>query len=186
MPQVGRTLHARTHAPGAVAAPALLPLRPAGLPTLAVPGSCTWDEHGEQASVPMAPPASHSRPALPPCPAPRSGDVRSGEWSISDGRSLTRFAEGVVLPAKGPQQAGRARQLLLAFNSPNRVQQAAAAAASNAAAAMAGVLPFMGLIPPGIPASHPVAAPINGAAAKPSVFSRLGGKQQEQQRFAPY
>lgn len=117
------------------------------------------------------------------CP---SGDVRSGEWSISDGRSLTRFAEGVVLPAKGPQQAGRARQLLLAFNSPNRVQQAAAAAASNAAAAMAGVLPFMGLIPPGIPASHPVAAPINGAAAKPSVFSRLGGKQQEQQRFAPY
>ncbi|KAL4859335.1 hypothetical protein ACK3TF_001072 [Chlorella vulgaris] len=118
------------------------------------------------------------------CP---SGDVRAGEWSISDGRSLTRFHDGVVLPAKGPQQAGRGRQLLVAFNNPHHAQQAAATAASNAAATAAGVLPFLGFIPPGIPASRPAAAmqtPGRGGGAG-SVFSRLGGAQGGQ-RYSPY
>lgn len=125
------------------------------------------------------------------CP---SGDVSGGEWSISDGRSLTRFADGVVLPAKGQQHVGRGRQLLQAFNNPNHAQQLAAAAASNAAATAAGILPFTGFVPPGVPAPRmtivqmaPAAAPA-AAAARPSVFSRLGGAQQQQQapRFAPY
>ncbi|KAL4458479.1 hypothetical protein ABPG75_013344 [Micractinium tetrahymenae] len=122
------------------------------------------------------------------CP---SGDVSSGEWSISDGRSLTRFADGVVLPAKGPQHAGRGRQLLQAFNNPNHAQQLAAAAASNAAATAAGILPFTGFVPPGVPAPRMTIvqmAPAPGpAAARPSVFARLGGVQQQQgQCFAPY
>ncbi|KAL4422173.1 hypothetical protein ABPG77_006862 [Micractinium sp. CCAP 211/92] len=124
------------------------------------------------------------------CP---SGDVSGGEWSISDGRSLTRFADGVVLPAKGQQHAGRGRQLLQAFNNPNHAQQLAAAAASNAAATAAGILPFTGFVPPGVPAPRmtivqmaPTAVP-TPAAARPSVFSRLGGTQQQQApRFAPY
>ncbi|KAK9809238.1 hypothetical protein WJX72_011898 [[Myrmecia] bisecta] len=58
-----------------------------------------------------------------------------GNWSVSDGKSLTRFADGVVLPGKGPQHAGRGAALLAAF------QNREATAASNAAAAAAGLLP---------------------------------------------
>lgn len=128
------------------------------------------------------------------CPG---GDVRNDDWSVSDGRTLTRFEDGVVLPAKGPAAAGRGRQLLQAFNNPHHAQQAAAVAASNAAATAAGILPFTGFVPPGIPASRPLpvggrgggrgGGPRNGASSGPSVFSRLGGKAgQQQDRFAPY
>jgi hypothetical protein len=123
----------------------------------------------------------------PPHTPPSSGDVRTGEWSISDGRTLTRFSDGVVLAAKGPQHASRARQLLDAWKDPHHAQRAAATAASNAAATAAGVLPFLGFIPPGVPAARP--APVQQAAGggRGSVFSRLGGKQPGgQQRFAPY
>ncbi|PRW59806.1 microtubule-associated Asp [Chlorella sorokiniana] len=132
------------------------------------------------------------------CPG---GDVRNDDWSVSDGRTLTRFEDGVVLPAKGPMAAGRGRQLLQAFNNPHHAQQAAAVAASNAAATAAGILPFTGFVPPGIPASRPL--PVGGrgggrgggargggggnGGSGPSVFSRLGGKVgQQQDRFAPY
>ncbi len=133
--------------------------------------------------------------SLPSC---RSGDVRNDDWSVSDGRTLTRFEDGVVLPAKGPAAAGRGRQLLQAFNNPHHAQQAAAVAASNAAATAAGILPFTGFVPPGIPASRPLpvggrgggrgGGPRNGSGGGgPSVFSRLGGKAgQQQDRFAPY
>jgi poly(3-hydroxybutyrate) depolymerase len=125
--------------------------------------------------------------------------VASGEWSISDGRTLTRFSEGVVLPAKGPAAAARGRQLLLACNSPAHALQAAAAAASNAAASAAGILPFTGFVPPGVPASRPAVVSFNGGGRGgaggggnrgPSVFSRLGGRagpqQPQQQRYTPY
>lgn len=127
-----------------------------------------------------------------------SGNVHTDDWSVSDGRTLTRFEDGVVLPAKGPMAAGRGRQLLQAFNNPHHAQQAAAVAASNAAATAAGILPFTGFVPPGIPASRPL--PVGGrgggrgggarggsGAGGASVFSRLGGKSgQQQDRFAPY
>jgi hypothetical protein len=33
------------------------------------------------------------------------------QWSVSDGRSLLRFVEGVKIPGKGPQHAMRAQQM---------------------------------------------------------------------------
>ena len=113
----------------------------------------------------------------------------NGDWSISDGRSLTRFTDGVVLAAKGPHQAQRGRQLLQAFNSPNHAAQAAAMAASNAAATAAAILPFVGFVPPGVPASRPRAtAPGGGGGGggRGSVFARLGGRPQQEERYAPY
>ena len=140
--------------------------------------------------------SANTRSTTGTSPLLRSGDVASGDWSISDGRTLTRIADGVVLPAKGTQHAGRGRQLLQAFNNPHHAQQAAAAAASNAAATMAGIMPFTGFVPPGVPAGRiTVVTPMGGGPAaaaggahRPSVFARLGGKQQQQQqqRFAPY
>ena len=58
-----------------------------------------------------------------------TGEPNEGKWSVSDGRALQRFSDGVVVPAKGPQAAGRADVLAAAF-SPD-----AAAAAAEAAAA---------------------------------------------------
>lgn len=107
-------------------------------PAAACSGPAAAAEQAGPCTVPASPPPV----GLPGCP--RSGDVLGGEWSISDGRSLTRFADGVVLLAKGQQHAGRGRQLLQAFNNPNHAQQLAAAAASNAAATAAGILPFTG------------------------------------------
>lgn len=115
--------------------------------------------------------------------------MHTSDWSISDGRSLTRFEDGVVLAAKGAQHAGRGRQLLTAFNSPHGAAQAAAMAASNAAATMAGIMPFTGFVPPGVPASRPPqAAPRGARGGGGSVFARLGGRpqQQQEQRFTPY
>jgi hypothetical protein len=35
-----------------------------------------------------------------------NGDPADGNWSVSDGRSLTRFQEGMVVAAKGDLHAG--------------------------------------------------------------------------------
>lgn len=102
------------------------------------------------------------------------GDVESGVWSVADGKSLVRFHDGVVLPAKGAAQATRGQQVLQAFANP---AWAAAAQASNAAAAKAGLLPPAGAVQKGA-----------------SVFARLsaGGdsdtvrRLKAQGRYAPY
>lgn len=70
------------------------------------------------------------------------GPTTAGNWSISDGRTLTRFYDGVVVPSKGMASSSRGRVLLSAFSDP-LVEQAAqeASAASTAAAIAAGILP---------------------------------------------
>ncbi|GAB4823212.1 hypothetical protein N2152v2_010258 [Parachlorella kessleri] len=94
------------------------------------------------------------------------GAVEGGDWSITDGRALMRYFDGVVIASKGPQHMTRGRQLLQAFQNPNRSAAAAATAASNAAAAQAGIVPNMGYQPQG------------GAGNRSSsVFKRLGGRQ---------
>jgi hypothetical protein len=40
-----------------------------------------------------------------------------GDWTLSDGKSLVRLTDGVVLPAKGPMHAGRGPLMLQAFQS---------------------------------------------------------------------
>ncbi|KDD76896.1 hypothetical protein H632_c73p1 [Helicosporidium sp. ATCC 50920] len=45
-----------------------------------------------------------------------TASVSSGEWSVSDGRSLQRFREDMVLPAKTPPQRGRGMELFKAMN----------------------------------------------------------------------
>lgn len=140
-----------------------------------------------------------------------AGDPAAGDWSISDGRALTRFHDGVVLPAKAPQHAARGPALLAAFQSPNRALAAAATAASNAAATASGLIPPTGFVPPGrrgatrppAQASTTVAVAANGsggaaAGGSGSVFSRLGGgagkegeddrtrRLRSQGRYQPY
>lgn len=65
---------------------------------------------------------------------------KDDEWSISDGRSLTRFRDGVVLQCKGPQSAQRGPKIVAAFGGADPSAAAAATAASNAAAAAAGIV----------------------------------------------
>eukprot|EP00887_Chlorella_sp_A99_P005879 scaffold1.g5879.t1 len=121
-----------------------------------------------------------------------AGDAAAGDWSISDGRSLARFYDGVVLPAKGPQHTARGQQLLQAFASPNRGLAAAATAASNAAATAAGILPHTGHVPPRVAVAAQQQQQNGGGG---SVFARLGGAAEEdartrrlkaQGRYAPY
>ncbi|CAL8462680.1 g2213 [Coccomyxa elongata] len=72
----------------------------------------------------------------------RLSDLGNGNWSLSDGRSLTRFHDGVVLPSKGIASAGRGKVLQAHYKTPGVTSAAAAAtAASNAAAAAAGLIP---------------------------------------------
>lgn len=73
-----------------------------------------------------------------------SGDVTGGQWSVSDGKSLVRFSDGVILGGKGA--VGRGRAVLEAFANPNRGLAAAAQARSDAAAAGAGMV--HGFVPP--------------------------------------
>lgn len=63
-------------------------------------------------------------------------------WSVSDGKGLVRFADGMKLPAKGPLTAGRAMVLLQALTA-GRSKAAATAAqqASTEAAIAAGLMP---------------------------------------------
>ncbi|KAL0038831.1 hypothetical protein WJX79_009866 [Trebouxia sp. C0005] len=64
-----------------------------------------------------------------------------GYWNVVDGRALLRYRDGLTLPAKGPQHAGRGQALMAAIKHPELPQASAATAASNAAAAQAGLLP---------------------------------------------
>lgn len=82
------------------------------------------------------------------------GDPAEGNWNVSDGRSLVRFYEGMIVPSKGPVTASRARRLMGALSESGRAAAAAAAAASTSAAVAAGIMP------------------VNGGAG--SVHSRLG------------
>ena len=100
------------------------------------------------------------------------GDVTTGEWSISDGKSLVRYFDGVVLPGKGAVQRGQ--QVFEAFKNPNRAVVTAATAASNAMAANAGLLP--GFVNP------PPPPPRYGYGRG----GRGGGGRGGQHRFAPY
>ncbi|KAK9906370.1 hypothetical protein WJX75_000703 [Coccomyxa subellipsoidea] len=94
----------------------------------------------------------------------RLSDLGNEQWSLSDGRSLTRFTDGVVLPGKGGMSASRGKLLQAHYKTPGAASAAAAAtAASNAAAAAAG------LIPSGPPSAAPggfngVGSGFNGAA----------------------
>lgn len=46
------------------------------------------------------------------------GDVTQGDWTVSDGRSLMRFQDGLVVPNKGMFTANRGTILLEAFDQP--------------------------------------------------------------------
>ena len=100
------------------------------------------------------------------------GDPKNGEWSISDGKSLTRYVDGVVIPAKGASWRGQ--QVLEEFNNPNR--GAAAGAASPAMAGNVGMMP--GFVPGMMPGMIP---PHHGMMGYGGRGGRGGG-----QRFAPY
>ena len=71
------------------------------------------------------------------------GEVEEGNWNVSDGRSLQRFEDGMVVPAKLPVMAARGRLLLRSYNvaPAATTAQAKASAASTAAAVKAGILP---------------------------------------------
>eukprot|EP00878_Enallax_costatus_P032856 GHUV01036167.1.p1 GENE.GHUV01036167.1~~GHUV01036167.1.p1 ORF type:complete len:103 (-),score=33.45 GHUV01036167.1:556-864(-) len=63
-------------------------------------------------------------------------------WSVSDGKGLLRFADGVKLPAKGPLTAGRAMVLLQALTAgQSKAAATAAQQASMQAAIAAGIVP---------------------------------------------
>lgn len=63
-------------------------------------------------------------------------------WSVSDGKGLSRFADGMKLPAKGPLTAGRAMVLLQALTAgPSKAAATAAQQASTQAAIAAGIVP---------------------------------------------
>lgn len=77
-----------------------------------------------------------SNPKFPSDPA--------GYWNVLDGRALLRYRDGLTLPAKGPQHAGRGQALMAAIKHsgiPQASAASAATAASNAAAAQVGLLP---------------------------------------------
>lgn len=44
------------------------------------------------------------------------GDL-GGDWTVSDGKSLVRLTDGLVLPSKGPMHVGRGPLMLQAFQS---------------------------------------------------------------------
>lgn len=116
-----------------------------------------------------------------------SGRYDVGDWSISDGRSLQRFADGMKMPAKGVATTGRAQQLLHGMHQLlHRPGQRGAQA---------------GAPPPPTPAPPVHATPgvwqqpgtwqqptQMGSAAEPekargSVFSRLGGLSDVERRL---
>lgn len=70
-----------------------------------------------------------------------NGDVKQGNWSVSDGRTLARFSDGMVLAAKGVLTQNRGEVILQAFKHPHASAALSATAASTAAAAAAGLLP---------------------------------------------
>jgi len=90
----------------------------------------------------------------------------TGEWSVTDGRSLVRFTDGVTVPAKG-RGAGRGQAVLSAFNDPNALAAQAATAASNAAAAALGIS-----VSPPAPRGHGRGA--NAANAAAAAWGRGG------------
>ncbi|KAF6256550.1 hypothetical protein COO60DRAFT_1528627 [Scenedesmus sp. NREL 46B-D3] len=69
-------------------------------------------------------------------------DPATAAWSVSDGRGLLRFQDGMAVPAKGHLTAGRAMVLLQAFSAGgSKAAAAAAQEASKQAAIAAGILP---------------------------------------------
>lgn len=57
------------------------------------------------------------------------GDVTLGDWTVSDGRSLVRFQDGLVIPHKGQFTSNRGALLLEGYAHPGGWAGAAAEAA---------------------------------------------------------
>lgn len=92
-------------------------------------------------------------------------------WSVSDGRGLMRFQDGMKIPAKGHLTAGRAMVLMQAFSGgSSKAAAAAAQEASRQAAIAAGILPAAAPAGPGAgdgaPAEGPDAAQIRRLKAQ--------------------
>jgi hypothetical protein len=106
-----------------------------------------------------------------------SGNPSNGEWSISDGKSLTRYSDGVVIPAKG--QSFRGQQVLDAFRNKGAgpVPGAPNAMVPNMGG-MPGFMPMPGM--PGMPPMHPAMMMGMGYGG------RGGGRGGRGQRFTPY
>lgn len=102
-----------------------------------------------------------------------SGPADAGAWSLSDGRRLQRFADGMSVPPRGPTTAGRAMVLLQAY-APGAAKGAVAAAqqASMQAAIAAGLLPGAGSQP-------------GGAGEEDAEAARIR-RLKAQGRYAPY
>lgn len=106
-----------------------------------------------------------------------SGRWDIGDWSVSDGRALLRFQDGMKLPPKGPAAASRAQLMLDGFKKVGKVGPPGRAPGSGQRGGYPQPShPFY--IPGGAPYPPPPQAPkvaLPGSAA-PDVFSRLGGK----------
>jgi hypothetical protein len=101
-------------------------------------------------------------------------DPATAAWSVSDGRGLLRFQDGMTVPAKGHLTAGRAMVLLQAFASGgSKAAAAAAQEASKQAAIAAGILPA-------------AAAGGAGAAAAEGADAAQIRRLKAQGRYQPY
>jgi hypothetical protein len=104
-------------------------------------------------------------------------DPATAAWSVSDGRGLLRFQDGMTVPAKGHLTAGRAMVLLQAFSSGgSKAAAAAAQEASKQAAIAAGILP----------AAAAAAAGGAGAAAAEGADAAQIRRLKAQGRYQPY
>ncbi|KAL6782196.1 hypothetical protein ACKKBF_B39420 [Auxenochlorella protothecoides x Auxenochlorella symbiontica] len=106
-----------------------------------------------------------------------SGRWDIGDWSVSDGRALLRFQDGMKLPPKGPAAASRAQLMLDGFKKVGKVGPPGRTPGSGQRGGYPQP-PHPFYIPGGAPYPPPPQAPkvaLPGSAA-PDVFSRLGGK----------
>ena len=109
------------------------------------------------------------------------GDISTGVWSISGGKSLIRYVDGVVLSGKG--DTGRGQLVADAFRNP---AAAAATAASNAAAMNAGLMMANGGGGGGLHFgfTHAPYAPFAHAPPAPPPPPSYPSPYQQQQQFS--
>jgi hypothetical protein len=100
------------------------------------------------------------------------GESGDGEWQVSDGRALVRYADGAILAGKGPMHLGRGRAVLDAFH-----------AARDGGSGGGG---FAFAPPPPPPPRHGGGGRGGGrgggGGGAPDVFSRLGGRAEPDDR----